>query len=69
MRIVSLLVAACAYASVAAQSTHRGLGLEMGVTYAHFVLSAKEDNILDRERGNAVAFSAAMMWHDSLRTD
>jgi hypothetical protein len=40
----------------------------MGVTYAHFGLSAKEDNILDRERGNALAFSAAMMWHDSLRT-
>ncbi len=40
----------------------------MGGTYAHFGLSAKEDNILDRERGNALAFSAAMMWHDSLRT-
>lgn len=67
MRIVALLVAACAFASVAAQSSHRGLGFEGDVAYAHFGLSVKEDNILDRERGNAVAFSAAMMWHDSLR--
>jgi hypothetical protein len=68
MRILSLLVIACIATSVAAQTSHRGLGFEMGVTYAHFGLSAKEDNILDRERGNALAFSAAMMWHDSLRT-
>ena len=68
MRIVSLLVVACSCASVAAQSSHRGLGIEMEVAYAHFGLSVKEDNILDRERGNAVAVSAAVMWHDSLRT-
>lgn len=68
MRFVSLIFMAGLAASVAAQSTRRVLGFEVDGAYAYFGSSAIKDNIMDKERGNALALSAAVMWRDSVRT-
>lgn len=68
MRAVAFLVTVGMVASVAAQGSRRVLGLELDVAYAYFGPSNVRDNILDQERGNALALTAAAMWRDTAGT-